>query len=66
MRETLDCVLRTEDFDFLSKIRSRDTEDFNKLQGEADRPPRREADAVLLRHENDRGECPLAGLSAPR
>ena len=34
MKEILDCVLVAGDFDFLLKIRSRDMEDFNKLQGE--------------------------------
>jgi Lrp/AsnC family transcriptional regulator, leucine-responsive regulatory protein len=34
MKEVLDCVLVAGDFDFLLKIRSRDMEDFNKLQGE--------------------------------
>lgn len=34
MKEILDCVLVAGDFDFLLKVRSRDMEDFNKLQGE--------------------------------
>lgn len=34
MKEILDCVLVAGDFDFLLKIRSRDMDDFNKLQGE--------------------------------
>jgi Lrp/AsnC family leucine-responsive transcriptional regulator len=34
MKEILDCVLVAGDFDFLLKIRCRDMDDFNKLQGE--------------------------------
>lgn len=34
MKEILDCILVAGDFDFLLKIRSRDMEDFNRLQGE--------------------------------
>ncbi len=34
MKEVLDCVLVAGDFDFLLKIRSRDMDDFNRLQGE--------------------------------
>ena len=34
MKEILDCLLVAGDFDFLLKIRCRDMDDFNKLQGE--------------------------------